>query len=251
MTRGCVWACLSIVSLSACGGSATAPSSAAPLSERVESDHFVFHYASGDRVDAEWQEAFHRWAVAQLGVEPSRRIDYNKYTSRVHMGQLTGRGNTNGYADVAALAVHTLWATDNHETVHVYAGAWGFPVALFVEGLAVAHQTDPPANDFVPRWSGTPLHDLARRFRARGELFTIASLAETDSFRAKDANITYPESGSFTRYLIDTQGLPAMRRLYGEMNSGASLAAVREAFQRVYGFSLNEAERRWMAFLGA
>jgi hypothetical protein len=31
--------------------------------------------------------------------------------------------------------LHTIWPTDNHQVVPVYTAAWGFPVALFVEGL--------------------------------------------------------------------------------------------------------------------
>lgn len=231
----------------ACGGSSpTSPSDG--LTQQIVTEHFVFHYSSGDSVDTAWQEAFHTWAVAQLGVTPPT-ITYNKYRDRAQMGALTGHGNTNGYADLPLNTLHTIWRTDNHEVVHVYAGPWGFPVALFVEGLAVAHQTNPPAGDFVPKWSGTPIHDLARAFRASGQLIPIASIAETSAFRARSDLVTYPESGSFVRFLIDTDGIAAMRRLFGAMPNDAPLGAVRAAFQNVYGYTLDEAETRWLRFL--
>ena len=147
------------------------------------------------------------------------------------------------------MRLHTIWPTDNHEVVHVYAGAWGSPVALFGEGFAVAHQMNPATGDFVARWSGTPVHELARRFRAAGQLPSIAVLADTNAFRAQDPNITYPVAGSFVRFLIDMEGIGQMRRLYGAMTSQASLSAVRTAFQQIYGFTLDEAERRWLSTL--
>jgi hypothetical protein len=105
-------------------------------------------------------------------------------------------------------------------------------------------------SDFTPKWSGTPLDDLARRFRAQGQLLSIPAIAETAAFRARDDGFTYPEAGSFVRFLIDTQGIAPMRRLFGSMGPDAPLATVRAAFLGVYGFSLDEAEQRWLTFLG-
>ena len=232
--------------VAACGGQGpTAPSSADTLSRRIVTAHFVFRLAENDTVDVAWQETYHAWAAAQLGVDPPP-IEYNKYRDRAHMGAVTGNGNTNGYAEPSSLRFHTIWPTDNHEVVHVYAGGWGSPVALFGEGFAVAHQMNPVTGDFVAKWSGTPVHELARRFRAAGQLSSIAALADTSTFRSQDPNVTYPVAGSFVRFLIDSEGMPAMRRLYGSMGPTAPLSTVRAAFQQVYGFSLEEAERRWL-----
>jgi len=245
LSRRC--APLLAVLLTACGGAPpTSPS--VGLTEQVVTEHFVFHYSAGDTVDTAWQETYHAWAVAELGVTPGP-ITYNKYRDRAQMGAITGHGSTNGYAEPSLNTLHTIWPTDNHEVVHVYAGPWGFPVALFVEGLAVAYQTNPPAGDFTPKWSGTPIHDLARRFRAQGQLVPISTMAVTSSFRSIDDNISYPESGSFVRFLIDTQGIAPMRQLYGSMPNDAPLAAARAAFEGVYGFSLEEAEIRWLRAL--
>lgn len=231
-----------------CGSSTPTSPSDLSLSERIETAHFVFHYSAGDGVDSAWQEAYHEWAVAELGVTP-QVIQYNKYQTRAQMAALTGRGNTNGFADAPASAIHTLFPTDNHEVVHIYAASWGFPVALFEEGLAVAHQTNPSAHDFVPRWGGTALDDLVRRLRALDGVPPIAVIAETAAFRARDGDIMYPVAGSFVRFLIDTQGIGAMRRLYGEMPNDATLSTVRAAFFRTYGFTLDEADARWVASL--
>jgi len=243
-------AILTAILLGACGGgSPTSPSDSARLTERLVTAHFVFHFAANDRVDAEWLEAYHAWAVAQLSVSPPV-IEYNKYRNRAHLAALTGHSATNGYAEPAQGVVHTISPSDGHEVVHVYTNQWGFPVAFFVEGIAVAYQVNPPAGDFVPRWRGVPVHDVARGFRATGQLLPIASIAETAVFRTRDELVTYPESGSFVRYLVDTEGLDPLRRLFGTIGIDAPLATVRSVFQQTYGFSLEEAERRWLAFLG-
>jgi hypothetical protein len=246
--RGLAVATLTVPLIAACGGSSPTSPSSDPLTEQIVTEHFVFRYAPGDSVDSAWQEAFHIWAVAQLGVTPPK-ITYNKYRNRAHMGALTGKGNTNGYADLSLNTLHTIWRSEPHEVVHVYAGPWGFPAALFVEGLAVAHTTNPPAGDFVPKWNGTPVHDAARQLRAAGQLIPIASIAETAAFRARNELITYPESGSFVRFLIDADGIDAMRRLFGSMAGDAPIATVRATFQNVYGYSLDESEARWLRFL--
>jgi hypothetical protein len=237
-----------VVVVGACGGSPTKPTEA--LTEQTVTEHFVFHYSAGDSVDAAWQETFHTWAIAELGVTPPK-ITYNKYRDRTQLSALTGQSPTNGYADQAANTVYSIWPHDAHEVVHVYSGPWGSPVALFVEGLAVAYTTNPPAGDFVAKWNGTPVHTAARQLRAAGTLLPIASIAETAAFRARSDGVTYPESGSFVRFLIDTEGVGAMRRLYGAMATTASLATVRNAFMGVYGYSLDEAESRWLRFLDA
>ncbi|HTM26332.1 MAG TPA: hypothetical protein VL225_14130 [Vicinamibacterales bacterium] len=246
MARRLSYAAVAVLLLSRCGGSSpTAPSL---LTEQIVSDHYIFHFSAGDRVDAVWQEAYYLWVVEQLGVSPPV-VTYNKYRDRAQMGAATGNSTTNGYAEPATATIHTIWSTDNHEVVHIYASPWGSPVALFGEGFAVAHQTNPQAGDLTPRWSGTPLHDLARQFRSQVRLPSIVSIAETSAFRALDPNVTYPEAGSFVRFLIDTQGMSAMRRLFGAMNPNASLDAVRSAFLATYGFSLDEAGARWQRFL--
>ena len=50
----------------------------------------------------------------------TRRITYNKYFHRAHMGEVSGVSNTNVYADAASFAIHTIWPRDNHEVVHLY-----------------------------------------------------------------------------------------------------------------------------------
>lgn len=227
----------------------TAPSSGLPLSEQRESAAYVFRFSAGDDVDRVWQQAYHEWAIVALQVNVPQRLTYNKYVSRTHMGDITGRYTSNGFAEPDRFEIHTLWRRDNHEVVHVYTALFGSPVALFNEGIAVAYQTDPVAGDFVARWNMIPVHDHARQFRQQGRLMAIANLTATNDFRRFDPDVTYPESGSFVRYLIDTYGLDRMKRLFQRGTPADPADTVRQQFAAVYGRALADAERDWWAFL--
>ena len=241
----------SLLTMVACGAgsSPTAPTGAAALSQVVETEAFLFRSAPGDAVQVDRQLAYHAWAQRELGITAARRITYNKYLSREHMGDVIGVSNTNAWAEAPAYAVHTIWSYDNHECVHLYATALGMPVSLLTEGLAVAFQTNPIANDFVPRWSGTFVHDLARTFRTDGRLVPIDQMLQTSQFRSQDLNVVYPEAGSFVRFLIDAYGLATFKDLYGRVTSNDVAATVAEKFTSVYGKSVGELEAEWSAVL--
>jgi len=234
-----------------CGGSPTAPTAATgqTLPTIGETADYVLRASASDAINSDWQERYHAWATAALNVTPRQKILYNKYTSREHMRAVIGVGNTNGFADPGTYAIHTIWPTDNHEVVHLFTSSWGSPVALVNEGMAVAFQID-PARDLIPRWSGTPLHDLARQFRQQGRFVPLTTLTETASWRNQDPDVAYPESGSFMRWLIDAYGLDRVRALYARMaGPNETAAGVRAAFQAVYGQSLDELDQAWVAFL--
>ena len=246
----CLTVGLLAVAAAQCSDSPTSPSPATETLALVgETTNYILRASAGDTIDAAWQERYHAWATATLGVTPPRRITFNKYTSRTHMQTVVGVGNTNAYADPSAYAIHTLWPTDNHEVIHLFTSAWGSPVALINEGMAVAFQID-PARDLTPRWSGTALHDLTRQFRQQGRFIALAQLTETASWRSQDANVAYPESGSFMRWLIDQHGLDRLRALYARAaGPNEAGAGVRAAFVAVYAQSLDELEQEWLTVL--
>ena len=120
---------------------------------------------------------------------------------------------------------------------------------MLTEGLAVAFQTNPIANDFVPRWSGTFVHDLARTFRTDGRLVPIDQMLQSSQFRSQDLNVVYPEAGSFARFLIDAYGLATFKDLYRQVTSNDVAATVAARFASVYGKSVGELEAEWWAVL--
>jgi hypothetical protein len=217
------------------------------LSLVSETAHFRFYASAGDAVDAQSQGAFHVWATEQFGVTAPQRIEYFKYRDRAHMGRVADR-QANGWADPDALAIHSIFPWHNHEAVHVYSALVGRPSDFFNEGIAVAMAVDPSRNDFTPSYAGgLHVHDWARG--APSGLRRIPSIVETVKFRAVDEATGYQTAGSFVRFLIDAYGMSPLLDLFERGTRDDTVVRIRESFLAAYGFSLEEAEAAWLAFL--
>jgi hypothetical protein len=167
---------LALAAVTACrDGSPTDPSPAAPaLTARLETKNIVFHFAPGDSVDAEWQQAFHDWASSLLSVSLPQKLQYYKYLSEAHLRQLTG-AQSRSWADPPTCAVHTPDPHHGHEAPHVYTYLLGWPTDYFLEGIAVGLNRDPltGVGPFYPYPVGGHVHAQARRSLERGELIPI------------------------------------------------------------------------------
>ena len=229
--------------------SITGPGGTNALTNRIETTHYVFLHADGDRVDADLQEFFHDWVVRELQLAPSRKIEFRKYRNRAHMGELTGHGDTNGYADRTSYVAHSIWSADTHEAVHLYVAGWGDPVALLSEGVAVAYAPNPMRRDNIPRWSDRPVHDAARALLNEGRLIALNRLAPSAAFRLFDAEVTYPQAGSFVTFLIERYGLDRFRVLYAQVRADDRPTDIETTFTAVYGATLAELETSWRTAL--
>ena len=218
------------------------------LTETHETQNFIFHYSSGGQVDPIRQEAFHAWAAGLLNVIIPKKIDYYRYLNRRHMESLTGI-STNGWADTANFAVHLIWSWDHHECVHCYTSLIGRPSDFFNEGIAVAFSTDPYNNDYEAKWWNESVHYWAKRYKVEGTLFPLKDILTSSDFRKFDDGITYPESGSFVRFLIDKYGLDKIKSIFQIGNRDESQAAIRQKFQAIFGFTIDQAEQEWLVFL--
>lgn len=222
-----------------------------PLDQTLETEHYVFRFARGDVVNATWQEAYHAWLTSVLPVAVPGKVEYRKYRDRAHLQALTGEV-TNGFADLTATRFHSIWPTDNHEVVHVLViHSLGHPPALFNEGIAVAHSTNAPADDYVPRWSGESVHDLAAAASAEGRLPDLSHLLTSRGFFDFDTRLTYPVAGSFVRHLIKTRGLQPLVLLLAASHFDDDAATLEARFLEAYGETLAEAWLEWRTWLAA
>ena len=228
-----------------CRESALSP--ADMLSVRRESAHYVYLSSEGDAVDAAWQETYHAWLLDELDVNPGEQLEYRKYRDRAHLRTVTGR-NTNGFAEPGTARFHTIWPVDNHEVVHtVVLLTLGHPPALFNEGIAVAHSTDPAAGVLEPRWNGRDIDDIAAERQRAGQIRELNGVLESPGFFSAGEELMYPLSGSFVRYLIDHHGWPAMKTFLHGRSFNDSATRTRTAFLAAYGISVDAAWTAWQA----
>jgi hypothetical protein len=243
---------LALAAVAACGGSGgpTAPSQPF-LPVASESASYRYHYVAGDRVDADWQETYHAWATAQLGLQVPQKIEYHKYRSRQEMGDHTGNYNTNGFAEPARFEIHTLFSTDNHEVVHVYTALVGRPSDFFNEGIAVAFQTNPSAASYESVFNGQQVHQACRQYLQFGTLVVpLDRVVQTSDFRAiGDQVLSYREAGSFVRFVIDRYGIQRMLEFFRTSSRNDGLATLKERFMTAFGEPMDAAESAWMAML--
>lgn len=233
----------------ACCGSDGPTSPTRTLSQTETTTHYVFHRTESDRVDSSRQEAFHDWAVPQLGVTPTRAIQYYKYLDRSHINEITGR-ETNGFAEPSAFTLHSIWPFDAHEVVHVLTAMLGTPSDLFNEGIAVALSLDPLAGRFVPLWNNAPVHDVARQILASGSTLRPVAILTSDRFVQQSNLTTYPMAGSFVGFLIERYSQDTMNQFFRSPSGrNASDAQIRQRTLNVWGKSLETLQEEWLAFL--
>lgn len=236
-----------------CGSKApTGPSTSSQLPLLRETATMRVYAEAGDQVDTDWQEHYNTWALGQLGLQPTRKVEYRKYLSREAMGRYTGNFSTNGYAEPAEWRFHTIWSRDNHEIIHVYTAPFGRPSDFFNEGIAVAFQTDPVAGVFAARFNGQDVHEACRAALSAGVLpLPLSGYVTTTPFRSiQDQVLSYRYAGSFVRFLIERQGLPAVLEFFRQAGGrDESLAAIRARTQHVFGRSLEDLETAWLAML--
>jgi hypothetical protein len=226
------------------GGSSSA---GRPLNQRIDTADITFYFAEGDSVNTRYQQAFHEWAVPYLGISMPQRLRYFKYFDNGHMREINGQPY-GSWADVEQYAVHSVERQQGHEAVHCYSRVIGWPSDFFTEGIAVALDIDPYTGEEV-EFFGAPVHTLCRGWLADGTLYPLRDIIENNGFGSRRWTQTYPQSGSFTHFLIAEFGLETWKDLFRSIDDYDSNETIMSAFESVYAIPLEEAERRWHDFL--
>jgi hypothetical protein len=228
------------------------------LDGRYETAHFVIHYARTPEIErdikliAEDHELRYAEVVAILGVEVPGKLESFLFADRDQKGRWMGARDV----EMAKPWRHEIYldyrpfpqASLRHEIAHAVASQFGDPIfgvaarrvagipLLFspglIEGLAVA--VDWPGGDYGRL---TP-HESVRALEEMGLRPSIRALLSL-GFLAQSSQRSYQTAGSFVKFLLDTYGAPALRRLY---HSGGD-------FQGAYGKSLAALEQEWLAML--
>lgn len=122
-------------------------------------------------------------------------------------------------------------AVGAHEDCHIVSSQlWGSNRERWLqEGLAVY------ADD---HWEGYPLHALCKHLSTARKLIPIQSLME-NSWPGRYSNrITYPELGSFVKFLYENYGMNAVKATW---QKGA------RQIPHIFGKSLSQLEKEWLS----
>ncbi|MEZ4367403.1 MAG: hypothetical protein R2939_14180 [Kofleriaceae bacterium] len=231
---------------------------AAALGGRLETEHFVIHYARTPEIEADLPliAADHEFRLRQvsatLGVTPSTKITSFYFANSADKARWLGARRV----EMAKPWRHEIYldhepfphASLRHEIAHVVAAEFGDPVfgtsarsvlglpLVFnpgmIEGLAVAV-------DWPGRYdqSLTP-HQAVRAMQAQGGEPSVRQLLSLQ-FLAVASVRGYSTAGSFLRYLLDAHGAAALRRAYERGGD----------FEAAYGQPLATLERDWKEML--
>ncbi|MDB4959717.1 MAG: Tetratricopeptide 4 [Myxococcales bacterium] len=228
------------------------------LDGRIETAHFVIHYARTPEIEkdialiAADHEFRYAQAVAQLGAAPPGKLTSFYFGDHLQKGRWMGARDVEMakpwrreiYLDHRAYPHPSL----RHEIAHAVASEFGDPIfgvasrrilgvpmlvsPGLIEGLAVA--VDWPAG-----YERLTPHESVRAMQVMGLTPTISELLSL-RFLAVSSARSYVTAGSFLRYLLDTYGAAKLRALY---HSGGE-------FDEAYGKSVTELENEWRTMIG-
>jgi hypothetical protein len=176
---------------------------------------FDFYFEQRSAAERDIEKVAHTMEASRahidelLGGGSSIRIPVFLVDSRARMKDLTG-SESNGLAGRAVLAAiysDTIKAIGGHETCHVLARSlWGNPHGMWInEGLAVY------ADD---QWWGLPLHSVARGLDDRHQLLRLKDLLPGGWDKKYPDVITYPELGSFVKFVYEKYGREAVKEMW-------------------------------------
>jgi len=224
------------------------------LDGRIETAHFIIHYAHTTEIDAdiaaiaEDHEFRYAEIVAQTGVAPAGKLRSFYFADREQKARWFGARDVEMakpwrreiYLEHRAFPHGSL----RHEIAHAVASAFGDPLfgvatrhVVFanpglIEGLAVA--LDWPGGYDRP----TP-HEAVRAMQGLGVEPSIGQLLSLQFFSVSSAR-GYTTAGSFLRFLLDSHGPAKLRALY---RSGGDFVAS-------YGVPLATLEAAWRTMIG-
>jgi hypothetical protein len=166
-----------------------------------------------------------------IGGSSQQKIDVFIVDSRKRMKELTGFEMNAWTIGIVQGVVYNdrIRAIGAHETCHFLAAQlWGKPSGLWAnEGLAVYSDNN---------WQGIPLHLVAKRLLDAGQLLPLKTLTH-NKFPKNADMITYPQSGSFVKFIYEKYGMNVMKDLWcnGIKSSGKPIEK-----------TLPELEKEWL-----
>ena len=219
--------------------------------EQKKSLHFNIFYESRSLADKEKDfivtalEKSFTSVIKKLAIlDDFPKIKYYLYSDNNAKFQAMGdSGNANAVAK--KFAVHGIYnkkikIVGKHEIVHLLTNKWGKPPELLRQGLAEAMEKG---------WHKIDHHQWARNFYKNKKLIPLNILLDDKKFWQLDDLMTYPESGSFIKYLINFYGLELFKKLYKNFKYNLPHKQKMFVIKKIIGKSLEELEKDWINYV--
>jgi hypothetical protein len=139
-----------------------------------------------------------------------------------------------------------------HEIAHAVAAQLGWAPAWLNEGFAVYASEYLGADALAQIVSpGTTVNRATCELRRAGNLLPIANLMLLPDIGPEESrpHVSYPQAASFTAFLVQRFGWPALRNAYATLSPMGSTEENEAAFVRAFGVSSEEAAGLWMSHL--
>lgn len=182
-------------------------------------------------------------------------ITYHLYPSEKIKIQEMGE---DGYAETDR-EKHTIYMVYNddiqpigpHELVHILTNKLGMPNYVFNEGLAEYFEDFWKAK--IDGKMETLRHnDWAKRFLSDNTYISITDIFDDSKFWELDNNavFSYPESGSFIKYLVRKYGIDRVMLSYGRLARNNPDSSYNfKVFRDTFGVTVQDSEKDWLKTL--
>ena len=192
---------------------------------------------------AVYQEKWFERITQVLGVMPQKPIQYYLTPSALDAGLIYGDGEPcNGFAwgqdRVVATYNEQVCCLGPHEDTHLIALLIARPDSVFLrEGLAMYMDG---------HWWGKDNAWWVKQFMVDGSYVPLEGLLSDGDFFSHSDAVTYPISGAFTRFMMESLGKENfIKRVY------STKKPVQSALEEAFGKALTEIEADFLAWLSA
>lgn len=214
-----------------------------------ESEHFTYFLHTGSLAEQELaaiinaRERAYKEISQKLGIDHKGKIKFFLFPSAREKAFYTG---TIGWGWGTAQTIIEIYDSEIkldpwHETTHIISCSINQdPPSLFFEGLAV-YMID------IMREEGGTIDGLAVRFKGDNWLIPLGELIDLQiGSKRSNPTISYPESGSFVKYLVERYGMDLFKRLYAQIHKGQESTEKNQVIHRIYDKSIAELEKEWL-----
>lgn len=218
-------------------------------------NHFSIYFNAGSVAEAEITdiskrlEASYKKIITDFQLEDNYPIiELYLYNSMAEKIKQTGEDG-NAHTDRANYKVFAAYDNDvkpvgPHEFVHLLTNKFGWSNLVLAEGLAESF--DDNWHVLIGKKLVAASHDeWTRRFIKDGTFISITKLYDDHKFWDYDYAVSYPECGSFMKYLRSNYSMAVIKKLLSSTTRRGELSENLAAFKKCTGKDLKEVESLW------